>query len=197
MINRSHICLIYIIVLLFLSSCGSAGKSSKKSPPSPPPEVQCTVTAKGLLVEWSPVEGAHQYTVFWGVERGEYRGLVNTDANSIILGGLSKGEMYMIAVTAWNGNGESRYSEEECLVYDDNPARAQVYYSKGQELMRRGNLSDAQVYMSAAIRLDPENAHAYKDRALLYEKMNRADLAAKDNMTAEKIFKKKPLSLGR
>lgn len=181
-----------------MSSCGSSvGKSSKNSPPAPPVEVQCSVVPEGLLVEWTPIEGAHHYTVFWGSERGEYRGLINSDANSIILGGLSKGEMYVVAVTAWNGNGESKYSEEQCLVYDDNPARAQAYYSRGQELMQRGNLSDAQVYMSAAIRLDPGNAHAYKDRALLYEKMNREDLARQDNTMAEKIFKKKPLSLGR
>jgi tetratricopeptide (TPR) repeat protein len=187
-----------VLVLLLLTSCGSIGGSpaSRKAPP-PPHNVQVKQVPAGLQISWTCVQGAAKYTVFWGFDRGEYRGMVDSDNCAVILAGLHKGELYYLSVTAWNGKGESAFSQEQAFVYEDDPKKAAAYLSKGYALLRDGLYVDAQAYLSAVIRLDPQNADAYHYRAMLHEKTSRSDLARADHAMAERLNKRKPLSEGR
>jgi tetratricopeptide (TPR) repeat protein len=139
---------------------------------------------------WECVPEAHFYTVFWGTERGDYRGTVNSDSCSVLLQGMEKEKIYYFAVTAWNQAGESMFSNEQVLVYDNNAQNSEKHVATGNELMQRGRLRDAHAYFSAAILCDPENVMAYRYRAMLYESISRSDLAKQDYATAETIQKK-------
>jgi len=61
--------------------------------------------------------------------------------------------------------------------------------------MASGQYLEAYAYISAAIRLQPQRAEAYKSRALLYEKMDEPELAKKDSVMAEKLSSRKTASL--
>lgn len=178
-----------------LSSCSSVGEtSSPNKPPQAPENIKIRVVNQGLEVSWTCVRGTSQYTLFWGVERGDYRALANTNACSAILIGLKKGDLYYFAVSSWNARGESGYSPEQAFLYDDEPGRASVYLGRGTESVQKGLYAEAHAYLSAAIRLDPGNAEAYRQRAALHEMLNQIEYARQDYQMAEKIFKKKPLS---
>lgn len=180
---------------LLLVSCGNWGQGAKtRKPPHPPATVKAELVNQGLQISWNVVPGATKYTVFWGFESGEYRGMLNTRDSAVILAGLGKGQLLYIAVTAWNARGESRYSEEQALVNDDDPRHADVYVAKGQDALQKGAYRDANAYLSAAIRLAPLNADAYRFRGLMYERQSKSDLAHEDYQKAEQIFKKKLLS---
>ena len=69
-----------------------------------------------------------------------------------------------------------------------------MYVAKGQEALRQKEYPEADAYLSAAIRLDPRNADAYRYRAMLYERISKSALAHEDHQWAERIFKKKLLS---
>jgi tetratricopeptide (TPR) repeat protein len=184
-----------VAVHLLVASCGYlGGKGGPAKAPPPPQNVHIEQTAEGLHISWTCVPGIAKNTIFWGFDRGEYRGMVNTDSCGIILAGLHKGQLYYLAITAWNSRGESGYSQEQAFVYEDDLRKVPAYLSKGHELLRDGQYVEAQAYLSAAIRLDPQNADAYRYRALLHEKVSRSDLAREDHQMAEKLFKKKPLS---
>jgi tetratricopeptide (TPR) repeat protein len=150
---------------------------------------------EGLEVSWEPVSGATQYTVFWGNEEGKYDRMFAASDNCLVITGLRKGELYTVAVTSWNQEGESDYSPEAAVVYDDEPRRASAHLAKGNELLSQGNLCFADAYLSAAIRLDPDSAPAYQSRALLNEKMNRPEPARQDYAAAERLIKQQKLSL--
>jgi tetratricopeptide (TPR) repeat protein len=149
---------------------------------------------RGLEISWKCVPGSTHHTLFWGFERGDYRNMANSNTCSAIIVGLKKGDLYYFAATSWNARGESGYSREQAFVYDDEPGRAGVYLGKGSESMRKGLFAEAHAYFSAAIRLDPENPEAYRQRATLHEKLNQTEFASQDYQMAEKIFKKRPLS---
>jgi Tfp pilus assembly protein PilF len=102
--------------------------------------------------------------------------------------------LYYFAVSSWNARGESGYSPEQAFLYDDEPGRASVYLGRGSESAQKGLYAEAHAYLSAAIRLDPGNAEAYRQRAVLHEKLNQIEYARQDYQMAEKIFKKQPLS---
>jgi tetratricopeptide (TPR) repeat protein len=181
-----------LILLLALMGCsGSGGKTQSSLPPKAPTVVKCQVTGEGLEIAWHSVQNATHYTVFWGTDRGDYRSMGDADKCSVVLTGLQKEKMYVIAVTAWNESGESSFSSEQLVVYDDEARNSPRYTAKGEELLQKGYYQDAHVYFSAAITCDPENADAYQRRALLYERMSRTDLAQKDYAQAENIHKKK------
>lgn len=163
--------------------------------PVAPVHVQVSQVSEGVEVAWKTVPGALHYTVFWGTERGEYRNLFNTSGTRVVLSGLRKGELYYLAVTTWTSAGESNYSQEHTVVYDDDPSRARSHLAKANELKQKGDYPEAHAHVSASVRLDPTNPEAYKDRGLLYEKTARPDLARQDYATAEKLYKIKPLSL--
>jgi len=152
------------------------------------------MTPEGLRLDWEKAPGATHYTVFWGNESQDYRNITNFKAPPVVLAGLRKGKLYALAVTSWNERGESDYSTEQVLVYDDNPKNASVYAATGNNLMEKGSYDEALVYFSAAIRLDPHDVSAYQQRALLYERVNRTDLAKRDHAMAQKILKTRPLT---
>jgi tetratricopeptide (TPR) repeat protein len=180
---------------LLLVSCSSVGDTaSRRKPPASPENVQIRVAEKGLEVHWKEVQGATHYTIFWGTETGQYRSMANADSTSALISDLKQGDLYYIAMTAWNARGESNFSAEHTIVYDTNPERAVVYLAKGNEAMKRGLTSQAHAYFCATIRLDPENADAYRSRAVLYEAINWNDLARKDYATAQKLQKNRPIS---
>jgi tetratricopeptide (TPR) repeat protein len=184
-----------LLVVAFLCGCGSSTSTSVSAKaPRAPGNVELNVTSQGLHLRWDPIQGASHYTVFWGFRREDYKQFMDFKENSALLVGLKKGRLYSLAVTAWNQRGESDYSEERLVVYDDDPRHAGDYVGKGNELVEKGQYVEAHPYFSAAIRLDPHNAHAYQSRAILYEKMNRFDLAKRDYAAAQNILKTRPLT---
>lgn len=195
-VHLSKFIITYILIIFsfFAASCSSPQPSVEKT--TPPEKVRVDLMREGIRVSWKPVPGAQYYTVFWGQEKGEYKGLVNVGESSIVLTGLNKGELYVIAVTSWNKVGESYYSEEQIAVYDDDPANANFYLTKANELMSKGALKEANAYFSLAIVLAPNNPAVYKDRAAFFEKTSRLDLARKDRETAEKLYKDAKITLG-
>jgi len=198
MIERIKELLVTLLVFspFLLLSCSSSGRpEGAQNAPAAPVHVHLAITAQGLQVAWEPVLGTTHYTLFWGLERGDYKSLVDCDRPAVVLRGLKNGELYFFAVTAWNRRGESNFSNEEVVVYDDGTGRPETYLAKGNDLMIRGYYSGAQAYFSAAIRLDPDNLYAYQSRATLYEKIDRPDLAREDEARAEKLFKEKRISL--
>ena len=181
--------------LLLLSCSSSVNQGGTQNAPAAPTHVRLAIVAQGLEVVWEPVSGATHYTLFWGSERGEYKSLANCDSPAVILAGLNREQLYFLAVTAWNQRGESNFSNEQVLVYDDGSGRPETYLAKGNDLMNRGHYAGAQAYFSAAIRLDPGNLYAYQSRATPHEKTNQPDLAREDEAMAEKLFKNKRISL--
>jgi tetratricopeptide (TPR) repeat protein len=165
------------------------------SAPAAPTDVRLAIVPKGLEAAWKPVSGATRYTLFWGSERGDYKNLVNCDRPAVVLSGLGKEQLYFFAVTAWNQHGESNFSGEQALVYDDGSGRPETYVAKGNDFMGRGQYASALAYFSAAIRLDPSDLYAYQSRAALHEKIHRPDLARQDQAMAEKLFKQRRISL--
>lgn len=159
--------------------------------PDPPANVQIQVVRDGVQVFWDCIPAVTHYTVFWGTERDHYVSLVNAENCAVTLAGLKKGRFYSFAVTAWNQQGESDYSREAAVVYDDDPGRASEYLEKGNDLMEQGMYADAHLYLSAAIRLDPQNAAAYRRRGLLYERTNQSALAREDYRRAERLLSQK------
>jgi Flp pilus assembly protein TadD len=143
------------------------------------------------------VQGAVKYTVFWGSDRGDYKSLFDTQRPKVVLSNLRKGELYYLAVTTWTSTGESNYSEEQVVVFDDVPSSARSHLAKANEFIGRGAYQEAYAHISTAIRLDPRNPDGYRDRAMLYEKISRPDLAKLDHAMAEKLYGNKPLSLNR
>ena len=185
-----------VLSCFFLVSCSSSvNQRGAQNAPAAPTHVRLAMVPQGLEVAWEPVSGATHYTLFWGLERGEYKSLVNCNSPAVVLAGLNKEQLYFFAVTAWNQRGESNFSNEEILVYDDGSGRSETYLAKGNDLMNKGHYLGAHAYFSAAIRLDPGNLHAYQSRAALHEKIDRPDLAREDEAMAEKLFKKKRISL--
>ena len=189
------IALLSILGLLLFASHEFSKGAGKQGPPESPREVTCKVVPEGLEVSWEPVSRATHYTIFWGTEQRKYDRLFTAADTRLVITGLGKGELYTLAVTSWNQDGESDYSPEAAVVYDDEPRRATAHLIRGNQLLDQGVLDLANAYLSAAIRLDPDSAQAYKSRALLNEKMNRPETARKDHATAERLIKQQKLSL--
>ncbi len=187
--------LILPLIMLIVSCTYQSGTEVSKAKAKAPKNIEVTCTDRGVSLEWAPVKDACKYTVFWGHTKGEYRGIVNTKENSIEFEGLKKGELYILAVTSWNATGESNYSEPVMIVFDDNSAKAGVHLSKANQLRAKGRFAEAHAYYCAAIRLNPQNPDAYRDRAQLYTQISRPDLAKNDNANAEKLYKAKPFSV--
>ncbi len=194
-IRESVLIAIVLSHLVLLSCSSSVNQGSAQEAPPAPTQVRLAIVAQGLEVAWDPVPGANHYTLFWGTERGEYRSLVNCNGPAVVLSGLNREQLYFLAVTAWNQSGESNFSKEQILVYDDGSGRPETYLAKGHDLMNNGYYAGAHAYFSAAIRLDPANLQAYQSRAMLHEKINRPDLAREDEAMAQRLFKKKRISL--
>ncbi len=187
--------LLLIIVCAFLGACtAQSGTEVSKAKPVAPQGFTAKVSAEGVELAWKDVPGCKKYTLFWGNERGAYLGMMDLTDTSIQLSGLKTGQMYSFAVTCWNLLGESNYSKDAVVVYDNDPKRALSHLSKGNQLTHTGALREAQAYLSAAIRLDPYNSESYRERAKLYEKMARDDLAREDTVAAEKCSESRKLS---
>ena len=181
--------------LLLLSCSSSVNQGGTQNAPAAPTHVRLAIVPQGLEVAWEPVPGATHYTIFWGSESGEYKSLANCDSPAVILAGLNREQLYFLAVTAWNQRGESDFSNEQVLVYDDGSGRPETYLAKGNDLMNRGHYAGAYAYFSAAIRLDPGNLYAYQSRAILRQKINQPDLAREDEARAAKLLQNKRISL--
>ncbi|MBI5248130.1 MAG: hypothetical protein HY912_01435 [Desulfomonile tiedjei] len=191
MVHRIWGIFLVLAVPLVLMACSGSVKIAAGVPPKPPADVASEVVAQGIEIYWNAVPGATSYTVFWGTEPADYRSMVNSNVTTVLLRGLQKERTYHIAVTSWNQFGESAFSDEQFLVYDDDVQNAAKYFAAGEELLKRGHYHDAKAYFSAAITCDPENGEAYSRRAFIYEKTSRWDLAKKDYSQAETIYKKK------
>ena len=180
---------------LFLASCSPMGEATgPRKPPAAPENVHVRVEQSGLQVFWRNVPEATHYAVFWGTESGQYRSIGNCATNSAFISDLVVGDLYYVAVTSWNARGESNYSPEQTVVYDTNPARADIYLAKGNDAMKRGLTNQAHAYFCAAIRLDPEYVEAYRSRSVLYEIMNKNESAGKDHQMVEKLRKNRTVS---
>jgi len=177
-----------------LASCEPSQGTGKLDPPHPPREVKLNVVPEGLEVSWDRISGATHYTVFWGTENEKYDRLYTVPDNRLLITGLGKGKLYTVAVTSWNQYGESDYSPEAVVVYDDDPHRATAHLAKGDGLLAQGSLELADAYYSAAIRLNLDSADAHRSRALIHEKMNRYEPARKDRATAERLMRQQKAS---
>ncbi|MDQ7781846.1 MAG: hypothetical protein RDU20_03140 [Desulfomonilaceae bacterium] len=196
-IRRQLFVLLLLVGCFLLPSCTGSERGKTGGILSPPKNIQHTLVPAGVKLTWEEIPGALQYTVFWGTERQEYRYLLHTAQNSAVITGLQPGNLYAFAVTTWSPVGESEYSAESVVVYDNEPRRAVAHLATGQSLLRRGFFEDALAYLSASIWLDPAGTEAYRMRALVNEKMNRPEYARRDYAMAEKLFNGKPLSLRR
>ncbi|MFH1117037.1 MAG: tetratricopeptide repeat protein [Pseudomonadota bacterium] len=185
-----------VLCCFLLVSCTKSENKKSAEALTPPENIRQEVVASGVRLTWEQVPGALQYTVFWGTERHNYKQLLHTVQNSAVIKGLQPGALYAFAVTTWSPTGESEYSSESVLVYDNEPCRASTHLATGQSLLRQGSFEDAVAYLSASILLDPRSAEAYRMRGLANEKMNRSEQARKDYAMAEKLFNGRPLSLG-
>jgi tetratricopeptide (TPR) repeat protein len=188
--------ILLILLAVVLVSCGSSDDKKRGATTQPPQSLWFRMVESGLRVSWDQVPGAIQYSLFWGKEKGNYRMMFRTVQSTAVVTGLDPGELYTFAVTAWTYEGESDYSPGAVFVYDREPSRASKHLSKGHSLQRRGSLDEAHAYLSAAIRLDPHSAEAFRIRAQVNEKLNRKDLARKDYAMAETLFNEQPISLG-
>lgn len=187
--------LFLLVIVCSLISCSShKGTEVAKARPTAPKNIHVTIVKDGLKLSWPAIKDATKYTVFWGQEHADYRGLANVDENSIHLTGIKKGDLWAFAVTSWNTMGESNFSEEVMVVYDDNPQRAEAHLNKANQLAAKGKYSEAHAYYCTAINLNPNNPDAYKNRSVLYTKIARHDLAKQDDVVADKIYKTKPIS---
>jgi len=101
------VALLLLLSLSVLASCGPSQGADKLGPPESPREIKVSIVPQGLEVSWDEVSGATHYTVFWGTENGKYDRLFAASDNRLMITGLGKGELYTVAVTSWNQNGES------------------------------------------------------------------------------------------
>ncbi len=172
-----------IILVTVAIICGCSGDLTggwSSGPPGAPNNVEIATIGNEILLKWPCVKGATHYTLFWGKESRRYQGLKDTPACSIIVEGLELGSIYRFAVTSWNDNGESNFSDELTFIYETDPEQSAKYIKKGNELMKQGKYELAHVYFSTAIRLNPENPKAYARRATLLKKLDSINLAEED-----------------
>jgi len=190
-VRRISVFVLLLMAPLILMSCSGSGNKASGLPPKAPESVSVEMTPQGVSISWDSVPGASHYTVFWGEDPRNFRSMTNSPTNSLLLSGLPKEKTYYVAVTTWNPLGESNFSPNQVLVYDDEPGNSGKYLAKGEEMLQKGYYFDARAYFSASINCNPENPDAYQRRAMVHEKMSRADLAKSDYAKAESIYKKK------
>jgi PKD repeat protein len=78
--------------------------------------------AASLTLAWNPVAGATGYRLYYGTASRTYISNVNAGANTQATAtGLTSGQRYYFAVTAYNGAGESGYSTEVNAVAPSPP----------------------------------------------------------------------------
>ncbi|MFH0824953.1 MAG: fibronectin type III domain-containing protein [Pseudomonadota bacterium] len=197
MLKRRSACVMTVLLMtmLIMSSCTSYVEPQKMlSAPQRPENLQVWVTDQGIGLSWDAVPDATGYTVFWGSQRGEYRSIMDCRAAPIIISGLRPGALYYVTVTARNQIGEGPYSQEAAVVFDNDTTKAGDYLALGTDSMERGRFSNGYAYISTAIRLDPANPYAYRQRAMLLEKVGLHDLAKQDHAAAQGLLKNRPLS---
>ncbi len=192
MIGRIGAGLALIVVVALTSSCRlSQDKAKLEGIPESPTDVELRFVDKGLQVSWKPSPRATNYHVFWGKEEGVYDRVVDCNAESVVLSDLQRATFYTLAVTARNAWGESEYSEEKAVIYDDDPKKSPEFLAKAKEMMVKGYHQEALAYLSAVIRLDPDNPDPYRFRAALNEKLGRRRLVNEDLALIEEISKRK------
>ncbi|MEW6347463.1 MAG: fibronectin type III domain-containing protein [Thermodesulfobacteriota bacterium] len=181
-----------VLVLALTSSCRlSSDKAKLEGIPDIPANVELRFVDKGLQVSWKPDARPASYYVFWGKEEGVYDRVIDSSAPPVVLGDLQKGTFYTIAVTARNEWGESEYSEEQAVIYDDDPGKASEYLVKAKDMIVKGYHREAMAYLAAVIRLDPDNPDPYRYRAALNEKLGRVRLVKEDLALAEAVIKRR------
>jgi tetratricopeptide (TPR) repeat protein len=175
-----------VVASTFLCGCSTQTKLVEK-PPVPPVAVRPAIVSQGLAASWDAAPGATHYTLFWGKDKGEFSHFVDVDQCYGVITGLSKGEVYHLAVTAWNNLGESDYSALTSVVYDDSQENAPRHLARGDSLVKQGRFEDAETYYSAAIRLSPADAEAYRKRGELYRRIGKVENAQRDIENAERV----------
>jgi hypothetical protein len=118
--SRNYLPIIIAGVLLMQAGCVfQSAKDPARQTPTAPARVEIKQVDDSIEISWTRVPGAVRYTVFWGTESRDYKGLASSNSCSLILKGLNKGETYRFAVTSWNQVGESPYSEEKTASVED------------------------------------------------------------------------------
>jgi hypothetical protein len=197
MTRRLLITLVLGVVATMMAACQqSSDKAKTEGIPQIPEGVQLRLAAKGLEVSWKPVPDASGYNVFWGKEAGVYDRLIESDSPSMVIPGLEKGALYSVAVTATNLSGESDYSEEVTLVYENDPRKSTDYLAKAKESMDRGRHSVALAYLATIVGLDPDNRDASSLRAALDRKLASGQPQENDRLITEKSRKQARISRG-
>jgi hypothetical protein len=131
--SKNFLPLIMFGALIILNGCVTqSSKDHTKQKPVAPANVEVKTMDQAVEISWAEVPGAVRYTVFWGTDPGDYKGLANSDSCSLILKGLNKGETYRFAVTSWNKNGESRYSEEKIAMVGDQDSSSHFAKNNGE-----------------------------------------------------------------
>jgi tetratricopeptide (TPR) repeat protein len=187
--GRTEVLAVVMMAVMSLVSCDiSLEPKEPTAPPKIPMPPRAQVEDGGIKISWDCVEGATKYSVFWGRERPrDYRGQRQTEGCSMILTGLAKGFIYRFAVTAWNKKGESDYSREIAIVFENDQRKADYYVLRGNHMWEKGRYQEAHIFFSTAIRLDPKNPKPYRRRAALSQQLNRAAPAQADLDMVEKL----------
>lgn len=195
--KRSGLVIIAGILSFLLISCGNSGGRPATQAVPPPGNVALECVKQGVKVSWDPVPGAMHYTVFWGLAPKDYRRLADCQSLSLIITGLQPGKLYAFAVSSWGDTGESDFSGEELIVFDDGRGRPKEYLTRARQLMAEGSLRQAHAHVAAAIGLDPRLGDAYLLRAALYEQLNKPEQASQDYAMADKLVNGKRVTLRR
>ncbi len=161
MARKISLMLLVLVVITAVSYQKSTEKAKSDGILHSPKDVQVRWSEKGLEVSWQPVVDASGYNVFWGKEEGIYEKVIETGANLAVISGLQKGAVYNLAVTARNERGESNYSGEVAVIYEDDPNKVPTYLAKAAESAAKGSRATALAYLDTIIRLDPTNAKAF------------------------------------
>lgn len=95
-------------LVAFVCGCRAGGDSSS---------VDLMDSGASATLTWNDAPSAQGYRIHYGVTPGNYDAIINVGPNnSYVISGLHRQTTYYFAVTAYNGGGESGYSNEVSFV---------------------------------------------------------------------------------
>ena len=157
--------MVVVCALVFgLSSCGRQNSSFVSTIALPPPdELKFQNVEQGLMVSWPAVQGASKYTLFWGPEESDYRRIVETTSQAVIIKGLTRGQVNYFAVTASTPHVESRLSKETQHLYDSDMRHTATEVQEPVKKETKGNFMEALTHLVGAINQGADDGESSED----------------------------------